>query len=124
MTIRLRERRVHAQLTIQAKLNQDEPATAICFLQNLSLNGACLSFPDGAPVPEQFDLFLEQGGGGYRVKTMWKQANTVGVRFIELLPAGAQPHFESRYGMRLKDGASPTPRTQPQPTRSAARSAG
>jgi hypothetical protein len=34
-------------------------------------------------VPERFDLFLEQGEVGYHVMTMWREANMVGVRFLD-----------------------------------------
>jgi hypothetical protein len=119
MTIRLRERRVRTQLTIRADFGQDEPATVVCFLRDLSLNGACLSFPDGTAVPVRFALFLDQGGGGYLVEAIWKEANTVGVRFLEPLPAGAQPRLENHYGLKFKDSTPLPPTDRSNPARSA-----
>lgn len=119
MTIRLRERRVRTQLTIRAELSQHDLGSVICFLRDLSLNGACLSFPDGTMVPAQFDLFLDQGGGGYHVETIWVEANMVGVRFLEPLPAGAQPRLESCYGLKFTDAMPLPPKELTNPASSA-----
>ncbi|WP_187371484.1 PilZ domain-containing protein [Methylobacterium oryzihabitans] len=85
MTTLPRPVRIQALLTSRAKLDRTAAPAILCFLHNLSDDGACVSFPDGAAPPERFDLFLEQGGQAHPVEIRWRDSDRVGVRFLDPL---------------------------------------
>ncbi|WP_150108767.1 PilZ domain-containing protein [Methylobacterium sp. 4-46] len=77
--------RIRVCLTGQAGLNDDAEGQVICFLLNLSDEGACLSFADSVVVPACFSLVLGPGGETHRVEVRWQEETTIGVRFSEPL---------------------------------------
>ncbi len=102
MTTLPRPVRIQALLTSRAKLDRTAAPAILCFLHNLSDDGACVSFPGGAEPPERFDLFLEQGGQAHPVEIRWRDSDRVGVRFLDPLSdetlCRLLPHLGSRPG--------------------------
>ena len=54
-----------------------------CIIEDLSPTGACVVFSADVLVPRYFDLTVGQDGQTYRARTMWQQANKVGVMFLK-----------------------------------------
>ena len=64
-----------------------------CVVRNMHENGAELRVPLGAPVPEEFLLYVPSDGTGYRATVRWRTADRVGVSF-----AGKEPKPRWHYG--------------------------
>ena len=67
----------------RAVLGEPSPAAVACFVQDISPTGACVVFARPVAIPRYFDLFLGQDSRGHRARTIWRQANTAGVMFLE-----------------------------------------
>ncbi|MEH3147886.1 MAG: PilZ domain-containing protein [Methylobacterium frigidaeris] len=105
MTTIPRPVRIQALLTSRAKLERDAPAPVLCFLHDLSDEGAGLSFPEGVTVPDRFELFLEQGGQPHPVETRWKDGARAGVRFLSPLPDETLHRLLPHLGLTARDGS-------------------
>ncbi len=75
--------RARTQLSGRAALDVTSGETLSCLVRNLSATGACVSFWNEVAVPDSFDLFVESSKRAYRVSTVWRRANEVGIRFAE-----------------------------------------
>ena len=75
--------RAQACISGQAALEREASTFVDCVVQNLSPAGACVVFSDQVTAPRFFDLFIGQSGRARRVRTVWRQAGTAGVMFVE-----------------------------------------
>ncbi|MFE1603320.1 PilZ domain-containing protein [Methylobacterium sp. ID0610] len=87
--------RIAVLLTSRAILVDGSQHGSVCFLHNLSNEGACLSFPSGAEIPAHFDVLLEQGSQAYPVEVRWLNGDKAGVQFVEAPSAEARRHLLS-----------------------------
>jgi len=58
-----------------------------CLVRNLSPNGAKLTFPRPAMIPDIFNLTIPQNGDHRNVRLVWRNAREVGVQFEEMAAA-------------------------------------
>jgi hypothetical protein len=75
--------RASTRLYGRAVLDGASPAAVACFVQDFSPTGACVVFARAVAIPKYFDLFVGQDSQGHRARTIWRQANTAGVMFLE-----------------------------------------
>ena len=66
-----------------AALERDSSVLIDCLVEDLSLTGARVVFSAGVTIPKHFDLVLGSDGRSHRVRTVWQQANTAGIMFLE-----------------------------------------
>jgi hypothetical protein len=57
-------------------------ATRECRIVNASTSGVQLSIPFADKLPETFTLLFSKNAQGHRVRTIWRRANQIGVKFI------------------------------------------
>ena len=58
-------------------------ASLDCVIRDLSGTGAKLALSGPVAVPDAFDLIIPQKGVTHRAKVAWRQANEIGVAFVE-----------------------------------------
>jgi hypothetical protein len=72
--------RAKAVLGGMATINRSG-STMDCVVRNLSEDGACVQF-DGIPrLPEQISLTITRKGRSFLARTIWRQADQVGLAF-------------------------------------------
>ena len=52
-----------------------------CTVRNLSAQGALLTVPSLAGIPEKFELVLEATGAHHQCRVIWRGDNRLGVEF-------------------------------------------
>lgn len=57
-------------------------ASRECRIVDASTNGVRLSIPFADKLPETFTLLFSKNAQGHRVRTIWRRANQIGVKFI------------------------------------------
>jgi hypothetical protein len=90
-------RRAHRQrVLLGGKLAHSNTSYSMdCVFRNLSPFGARITIPQGAVVPDQFDLIDMKNGVGYRCRAVWREYPQIGVAFDEHvnLAQADTPHF-------------------------------
>jgi hypothetical protein len=64
-----------------------------CTIRNMHDSGAELRVPIGAPIPNEFLLYVPADGIGYQATVRWRTADRVGVSF-----SGTAPKPRWHYG--------------------------
>ena len=82
MTEVRRDERVRALLRARILFNNNS-STIDCTVRNISSGGAKLEISSALTVPSEFDLDVPQKGRTYRARLMWRDANFLGVQFVE-----------------------------------------
>ena len=77
-----RDERVRAFLRARILFNNNN-SSIDCTVKNISASGAKIEISSVLSVPNEFDLEVPQKGRTYRAKLMWRDANFVGVQFVE-----------------------------------------
>ncbi len=70
-------------------------ATMDCVVRNLSESGACVEI-DGTKLPEQMNLTIARKGRSYLAKTIWRQANRVGLAFRAMVTDPGASDLDAR----------------------------
>ncbi|MGD0632709.1 MAG: PilZ domain-containing protein [Beijerinckiaceae bacterium] len=67
-----------------------------CVVKNISLHGAKVAIDKNAAVPDEFELEIPLRGKFYQAKLRWRDAEGIGMEFIEEVAADdpANPQFE------------------------------
>ena len=84
-----RDLRAHTSLSGRAALSRSQAECIECIIEDLSQQ-ARVRFSDSQTLTERFDLFLGSSSKPYRVRTIWRRANTAGVQFLEPRPAAPE----------------------------------
>ena len=74
--------RVRALLRARIIFN-NQNSTIDCTIKNISTSGAKIELSNTASVPADFDLEIPQRGRTYRARIVWRDAEALGVTFIE-----------------------------------------
>lgn len=61
----------------------NQNSTIDCTVKNISPTGAKIDICNALTVPETFDLIIPQKGRTYRARISWRDADSMGVRFIQ-----------------------------------------
>lgn len=77
-----RDDRVRAFLRARILFNNNN-SSIDCTVKNISASGAKIEISSVLSVPSEFDLEVPQKGRTYRARLMWRDANFVGVQFVE-----------------------------------------
>lgn len=77
-----RDERVRAFLRARIMFNNNS-SSIDCTVKNISSSGAKIEISSVLSVPSEFDLEVPQKGRTYRARLMWRDANFVGVQFVE-----------------------------------------
>ena len=75
--------RAHTRISGRAALSRSSPGCIECVVEDLSAEGARVTFSVVYTLPKRFDLFLGQSPKPYRVRTVWQDGDTAGVQFLE-----------------------------------------
>ena len=67
----------------RAVLERGSSALMDCLVEDLSPMGARVVFSADVTIPKHFDLVLGPDSRSHRVRTVWQQANTAGIMFLE-----------------------------------------
>ena len=78
--------RVRALLRARIIFN-NRNSTIDCLIKNISTSGAKISLGNTISVPSEFDLEVPQRARTYRARIVWRDAEALGVTFIEGEPA-------------------------------------
>ncbi len=78
--------RVRALLRARIIFN-NRNSTIDCTIRNISPTGAKIALGNTTSVPAEFDLEVPQRARTYRAQIVWRDAEALGVRFIEGEPA-------------------------------------
>jgi len=54
-----------------------------CTIKNISPGGAKIELSSELALPDEFDVEVPQKGRTYRARLMWRDINSLGVRFVE-----------------------------------------
>lgn len=80
-----RDERVRAFLRARIIFNNHN-STVDCIIKNISASGAKIELSNALSIPSEFDLDVPQKGRIYRARMMWRDAEALGVEFIEGAP--------------------------------------
>ncbi len=81
-----RGERVRALLRARIIFNNMN-STIDCTIKNISATGAKIALANTVSVPADFDLEVPQRGRTFRARIVWRDAEALGVTFIEGVPA-------------------------------------
>ncbi len=100
------DERVRAFLRARIVFNNNS-STIDCTIKNFSSSGAKIELDSTLSIPAEFDLDVPQKGRVYRARMMWRDANSLGVRFLEkaepdAVEIGSQAARLERENKRLK----------------------
>ena len=84
-----RDERVRAFLRARILFNNNN-SSIDCTVKNFSTSGAKIEISSVLSVPNEFDLEVPQKGRTYRARLMWRDANFIGVQFVEKASADAE----------------------------------
>jgi hypothetical protein len=57
-------------------------STMECLVRDYSEDGARIAFPHAAILPDEFDLYIRHKEQSFRVRTVWRRQDELGVRFV------------------------------------------
>jgi hypothetical protein len=77
-----RRAKLRAKVVLPGQAVFPNAAAVSCMVINVSNIGACLSFPEGVPVPRMFSLRIGPDPNPYAVRVAWRRAGDVGVAFL------------------------------------------
>lgn len=77
-----RDERVRAFLRARIVFNNHN-STVDCIIKNISASGAKIELSNAVSIPSEFDLDVPQKGRVYRARLMWRDAEALGVEFLE-----------------------------------------
>ena len=84
------DERVRAFLRARILFNNNN-STIECTIKNISASGAKIELGSSLSIPAEFDLDVPQKGRIFRAQMVWRDANSLGVRFLEkATPNGAE----------------------------------
>lgn len=69
----------------------NQNTTIECIVKNISRSGAKIQLDNSLSLPTHFDLDIPQRGKTYRSRMVWRDADALGVSFIEVAPDVAAP---------------------------------
>ncbi len=100
------DERVRAFLRARIVFNNNS-STIDCTIKNFSSSGAKIELDSTLSIPAEFDLDIPQKGRVYRARMMWRDANALGVQFLEkaepdAVEIGSQAARLERENKRLK----------------------
>ncbi len=79
-----RRRSERAKSLLKAKIVFNNRMTSHdCVIKNISTHGARLAVSQSSTVPSEFDLVIPIKGKTYRAKMRWRDAEGMGVEFME-----------------------------------------
>ena len=81
--------RARTSISGLAALSRSSAECVACVVEDLSAEGARVTFPDVHALPQRFDLFLGPNPKPHQVRTIWRGGNAAGVQFLE--PRAAAP---------------------------------
>ena len=84
-----RDERVRSFLRARILFNNGS-SSIDCTVKNISAGGAKLEISSVLSLPSEFDLEVPQKGRTYRARLTWRDANFIGVQFIEKSSADAE----------------------------------
>jgi hypothetical protein len=57
-------------------------STMDCLIRNLSGDGAKITLPDYAPLPDEFEIAVCRRREAYSAKIVWRNTTEIGLRFL------------------------------------------
>lgn len=76
--------RVRAFLRAQIIFN-NRMSTIDCIIKNISATGARIALGDSFAVPAEFDIFIPQRSSSHHAKLVWRDKDSIGVDFVDVL---------------------------------------
>ena len=75
--------RAHTSISGLVAFSRSSSECVACVVEDLSAEGARVTFSVAHMLPKRFDLFLGSSRKPHRVRTIWQGGNTAGVQFLE-----------------------------------------
>jgi hypothetical protein len=58
------------------------PSSLECLIRDYSDDGARIAYPHTATLPDEFDLYIRHKEQSFRVRTVWRRQDEIGVKFV------------------------------------------
>jgi len=71
-------------------------STMNCVVRNFSESGACVEVDSAAQLPEQINLTIAHKGRAFLARTVWRQANRVGLALRAMVTDPSESDLDAR----------------------------